>query len=226
MSAASSLKAGGRKTAHRNLAPFLSFDEALLKEMIPEGAVHTYRSGCVIIHEGDTTDSLYVILSGRVKVYISDENGKEFMLGAIEPGDYFGEIALDGGSRTASIMTTEKCRLFVVPSARVRTLIERHPDFSHDLIGRLLRKIRSLADSVHNLALMNVYCRIIKFLDEHATAREDGCIATERVTQQEIAACVGASREMVSRTLADLANCGYITIENKRIIVLKKLPGH
>lgn len=210
----------------QNLIPFMNLDENTLKEMIPQGMVRTYPKGSIIIHTGDISDSLYVILSGRVKVFISDEDGKEFILSTISPGDYFGEVALDGGPRTASIMTLEACRFFIIPKTEVKALIEHHSDFARDLIGRLISKVRNLTDSVHTLALMSVYCRLLKFIEEHATQREDGRPATERLTQQEIAARVGASREMVSRIITDLTNCGYISVENRRIIVHKELPEH
>ena len=210
----------------QNLTPFLNLDESVLKELIPQGVVRTYPKGSIVVHTGDLSDSLYVILSGRVKVFISDDDGKEFILSTISPGDYFGEVALDGGPRTASIMTQEVCRFFIIPKVEVKALIERHPDFARDLIGRLIRKIRNMADSVHNLALLSVYCRLLKFIEEQAAQREDGSLATERLTQQEIAARIGASREMVSRIISDLTNCGYISVENKRIIVHKKLPEH
>jgi len=207
-----------------NLIPFLNLDENALKEMIPQGVVRTFPKGSIIIHAGDISDSLYVILSGRVKVFLSDEGGKEFILSTISPGDYFGEVALDGGPRTASIMALEACRFFIIPKFEVRELIKHKPDFAHDLIARLIRKLRNLTGSVHNLALMSVYCRLLKLIEEQAVQREDGRLTTERLTQQEIAARIGASREMVSRIITDLANCGYISVENKRIIVHKQLP--
>lgn len=89
----------------QKLIPFLNFDEKLLKEMIPQGIVHSYPKGSIVVSAGDLSDSLYVVLSGRVRVFLSDENGKEFILSTIGPGDYFGEVALDGGPRSASIMT-------------------------------------------------------------------------------------------------------------------------
>jgi CRP/FNR family cyclic AMP-dependent transcriptional regulator len=213
-------------TTEQNLFPFLDLDEQVLKEMVPQGVVRSYSKNTLIIQEGDISNSLYVILAGTVKVFLSDENGREYVLGLIGRGDYFGEVALDGGPRSASIMTQDACRFFVIPKTEVKTLIESHPDFSRDLIGRLIRKIRSLADSVHNLALLNVYCRLLKFIEEQALPREDGRVSTERLTQQEIAGRIGASREMVNRILTDLSNCGYISVESKRIFVHKKLPEH
>ena len=208
------------------IVPILNFDENLLKEMIPQGVVRSYPKGRIIISVGDLSDSLYVILSGQVKVFLSDENGKEFTLNTIGPGDYFGEVALDGGPRSASIVTQEPCQFFIIPKTEVRALVEHHPDFARDLIGRLIRKVRSLADSVYNLALLSVYCRLLKFIEERAVRREDGRIATGRLTQHEIATSIGASREMVSRLINDLSNCGYISIENKQIVVHAKLPEH
>jgi CRP/FNR family cyclic AMP-dependent transcriptional regulator len=212
-----------KKPVPHDVVPFMNFDEMMLKELVPQGKVVNFKKGTVILREGDMSSSLYVILSGYVKAYISDENGKEFTLGFIEPGDYFGEVAMDGGPRSASITTVDTCRLFVIPKADVKILIERHPDFSRDLIGRLIRKIRNLADSVHNLALMNTYYRLAKFITENATKDADGRTITRRMTQQDIAAHIGVSREMISRIISDLTNCGYIVIENKRIIVLRDL---
>lgn len=207
-----------------HIIPFLNLDESALKEMVPQGTVRTYPKECIILNEGDLSDSLYVIINGRIKVFLSDDNGKEFVLNTIGPGDYFGEVALDGGPLTASIMTQNACRLFVIPNTKIKSLVECHPGFSRDLIGRLLRKIRGLAGSVHNLAFMSVYCRLLKFIEEQAVEREDGRISTEPLTQQEIAVRIGASREMVNRIITDLTNCGYISVENKRIVVHTKLP--
>ncbi len=209
-----------------SLFPLLQLDESALRALIPQGATHSYPKGCVVIQEGDLTDSLYIILSGRVKVFLSEEGGKEYVLSVIGTGDYFGEVALDGGARSASIMTLETCRFFIVPKADVGTLIEQHPDFARNLIGRLIRKVRNLSDSVHSLALLSVYRRLLRLIDEQAMPREDGRRITERLTQQDIAARVGASREMVSRLIADLSNCGYIAIENKCVVVLRDLPEH
>jgi CRP/FNR family cyclic AMP-dependent transcriptional regulator len=209
--------------AHETIFPFLDLDERELKTLIPQGRVRSFPNGSIVIHQGDLSDSLYVILTGRVRVFISDEDGREFVLSTIGPGDYFGEVALDGGPRSASIMTKEACRFFVIPKAEVSALIERHPDFARNLIGRLIRKLRSLSDSVHNLALLSVYWRLMRFIDEHAVLRPDGTRVTERLTQHDVATRIGASREMVSRIMTDLCNCGYICVQGKRVVVLRDL---
>lgn len=197
-----------------------------MRELVPNGAVRTFHKNMVVINEGDLSDSLYVILSGRVKVFMSNEEGKVFVLNTIEQGDYFGEIVLDGGPRTASVVTQEESRFFIIPRAEVEGLIERDTAFARDLISRLIRRIRSFADSVRSLALKDVYGRLARFIEENAVAAESGHIIPARLTQQDIAERIGASREMVSRIMTDLTTGGYISVENKQISIHKKLPSN
>ena len=88
-------------------APFEGLDEGALQKLAPGGAVRSYARNVIVVSEGDATDSLYVVLSGREKAFVSDENGKEITVNTIGAGDYFGELVLDGGARSASIMTLE-----------------------------------------------------------------------------------------------------------------------
>jgi len=206
--------------------PFAHLEEDALRELAPHGAVRSLPKNVVVVTEGDATDSLYVVLSGRVKAYVADENGKEVVVNTIGAGHYFGELVLDGGPRAASIMTLEPCRFFVIPRADVEGLLERNPVFARDLIYTLIGKVRTLTDSVRDLALKDVYARLVKFIDEHAVEQGGARVIPERLTQHDIAARIGGSREMVSRIVKDLTAGGYISIEAKHIIVLKKLPAH
>lgn len=208
----------------RDPAPFVDLEESALRQMVPQGAVRSFPKNAVVLNEGDLTDSLYVILSGRVKVFMSEEDGKEIVLNTIDTGDYFGEIVLDGGPRSASIMTLEPCRFFVIPRADVEGLIEQNPAFARDLIARLIRKVRSLAGFVRTLGFKDVYGRLVSFLEQNAVEQDGRRQVPERLTQQEIAARIGASREMVSRIFKDLSAGGYIEIDNKRIVLRRKLP--
>lgn len=208
------------------LKSFERLDEAHLKEMAPNGVTRAYPAKTVIVNEGDLTDSLYVVLAGRVKIFMSDEKGKQVVLNVIKEGDYFGEVVLDGGPRSASVATLEPCRLFVIPQHDVRGLAERNPAFAHDLIVRLIGRVRSLADTVRSLALKDVYGRLAGFIESQAVEHDGQCVVRDRLTQNDVAARIGASREMVSRIFKDLAAGGYISIEGKRIAVLKKLPAH
>jgi len=203
-----------------------SLTETELRALSSHGAVKSFQRHTVIVSEGDETDSLYVILSGRVKVFVADELGKEVVLGTQGPGEYFGEMVLDGGPRSASVMTLEASRFVVIPLRKVREFLRDQPDFSIRLIEKLIRRIRSLTASVKNLALMDVYGRVARLLLE--LAEDDGgtLVVREKLTQQDIASRVGASREMVSKILNDLATGGYLSIAKKRITIHKVPPRH
>ncbi len=205
--------------------PFANLSEAALRELAPGGTVRTFPKGAVLVNEGDATDSLYVLLSGRVKAYVSDEDGAELVLNTIDAGDYFGELVLDGGMRSASVMALEPCRIFVIPRGDVEGLLERNPAFARDLMRKLIGRVRSLTNKVLDLALKDVYGRVVRFIDEHAIERDGMRMVPERLTQHDIAVRIGGSREMVSRIIKELSAGGYISIDSKRIIVHKKLPA-
>lgn len=211
----------------RNTAgPFANLDEVELRALAPHGVTRNFPKSAVVVNEGDATDSLYVLLEGRVKACVSDEAGKEMVLQVVESGDYFGELVLDGGPRSASIVTLEPCRCFVIPRGDVEGLLERNPAFARDLIYRLIGMVRGLTDKALDFARKDVYSRFVKFVDEHAVERDGERLVPERLTQHDIAARIGGSREMVSRIVKDLSIGGYISVEDKRITVHKKLPSH
>lgn len=206
-----------------NFTSRVNLDEQTLRRLVPEGTVRTWPRGVIIVCEGDFTDAIYVVLSGLVKVYMSDEDGKEVILNVIGPGDYFGEFVLDGGPRSASVLTTEPTRLFMIPRQALEGLITGNPEFARDLIERLIRKVRSLAGTVRDFALRDVYGRLVAFINSHALER-DGRRVMDRMTHQEIAAHIGSSREMVSRIFKELTTGGYIEVESRQIVVMRKLP--
>lgn len=210
----------------RGNSPFDHLDETSLRELAPHGAARTFPRHAVVVNEGDETDSLYVLLSGRAKVFITGDDGREVVLSTIEAGDYFGELVLDGGPRSASVMTLEPCRLFVISHGDVEGLLEANPQFARDLIERLIGKVRSLTTKVRDLALKDVYGRFVRFAEENAVELDGERVVPERLTQHDIAARIGGSREMVSRIFRDLVAGGYIAIDTKHIRILKKLPAH
>ena len=205
--------------------PFANLDEGALRVLAPHGAVRSFSKNAVVVSEGDETDSLYILLSGRVKAFVSEEDGREVVLSTVGVGDYFGELVLDGGPRSASIMTLEACRLFVIPRGDMEGLLERNPLFAGHLIHMLIGRVRSLVKKVGDLALKDVYGRFAKFVDENAIERNGARMVPERLTQQDIAARIGGSREMVNRIVKDLTAGGYISVDAKQITVHKKLPA-
>jgi CRP/FNR family cyclic AMP-dependent transcriptional regulator len=198
--------------------------EEVLRRIAAAGGIRHYPAHAVLINEGEQTDTLFIILSGRVKVYASSAAGKEVILAIRGVGDYVGELAIDGGVRSASVMTLEPSTCSVVSGADLRQFIAMHPDFALHLIHQLIRRLRQSADSVKSLALESVYGRIVKLLEDLAEPFGDVHVIPERLTQQDVAERVGSSREMVSRIFKDLQTGGYIDITNGRITILKRPP--
>ena len=203
-----------------------TLSDADLMAVGSHGVARTYPKNTIIVSEGDRTDSLYVILEGRVKVYVSDDAGHEVLLLTQGPGEYFGELVLDEGPRSASVMTLEPARFLVVPKKDFRDFVVRNPAFALSLNEKLIARVRSLTASVKSLALMDVYGRVARLLLELAEERDGGMVITQRLTQQDMASRIGASREMVSRILKDLSVGGYLTQSRTGIVLHRKPPEH
>ena len=197
-----------------------------LEALSASSIVRSYPKNTVIINENDHADSLYVIESGRVKVYCSDKNGKEFVMNTLTVGDYFGELALlDDDKRSASVRTMDKSGFCIIYKEDFNEVMEQHPNIAKTLISNLTRRVRKLTKDVKALALQDVYGRVTNVLTSLSDQREDGsAIIPEKLTQQDIADRVGASREMVARILKDLTIGEYIRFEGRNIILNGKLP--
>jgi CRP/FNR family cyclic AMP-dependent transcriptional regulator len=188
------------------------------------GTVRVYPKNTILVHEGDKSDQLYVVLSGKLKVFLSDGEGREITIDILGPDQYFGEMALEGEPRSASVMTMEASRLSVLERSQFRHFFATNPEAAYWLYLALVRRARNLTKSVGGLALLDVYGRVARLLLDNAT-EESGClVVSERITQQEIARRVGASRETVSRILTDLREGNYITTEDNRIKIQQHLP--
>ena len=186
--------------------------------------VRTFPKNTIVVTEGERSDSLYVILSGRVKVFVSDEHGKDLVLNVEGPGEYFGELALDEGPRSASVGTLEPCKMAVIANDVLRGFLASHPEASVLLIRGLIGRIRHTTESLKDLALLDVYGRVAKLLLELAREADGRLVIDERLTQQDIADRVSASREMVSRILKDLTTGGYIANEGGKIVIQRRPP--
>jgi CRP/FNR family transcriptional regulator, cyclic AMP receptor protein len=198
---------------------------AELEEIAAHAVAREFRERTVLLTEGDESDSLYIILEGRVRAYVSDGEGREAVLSVMGPGEYFGEVAFDEGPRSASVITMEPCRLLVVPRAEFADFIHRSPAFATHFIYRLIGRIRTLTDNVRSLALMDAYGRVARLLLESSVTRDGVQAVPERLTHADIASRVGCSREMVSRIFKDLVQGGYIAVEPGRIVIHRKPPA-
>ena len=198
---------------------------ASLRGLAVHGDVRHYRKGTIVIHEGDTGDTVFILLCGRVKVYCTDARDKEITFGLFGPGEYFGEMALDGGPRSASVITQEPCDCAVISRLRLLSFIAQHPEFAVELLSKVIRRLRLATRDARNLAFIDVYGRLTQCLQDLASLQPDGTRRiAERITHLEIASRVGCSREMVSRILKDLESGGYVRMVDRRIVLVGKLP--
>jgi CRP/FNR family cyclic AMP-dependent transcriptional regulator len=166
-----------------------------------------------------------VILSGRVKVYASSTAGREFVISFHGPGEYVGEMMLDGSPRSASVITVEPTTCAIVNRQSLRDFLLAHPDFALNLIFKLIHRVRVTTESVKSLALSDVYGRLARLLTTLARSAPDGrTLVPEKLTHQEIADRVGASRDMIGKLMKDLVAGGYLAVEDRTIVLLKKLP--
>jgi CRP/FNR family cyclic AMP-dependent transcriptional regulator len=196
-----------------------------LKAISAHGVVRAYPKQAVIVNDGDSSNSLFVVLEGRVKVYVADAAGHEVVLTTMGPGEYFGEMALDGRPRSASVMTLVPSRFLIVSGEEFRQFLARHPAFALSLIEKLIDRLRAVTQDVKSLAFMDVYGRVARLLLELAEEQDGRMIIAERLTQQDIASRVGASREMVSRILKDLSSGGCITHSRSGIVLHRRPPA-
>jgi CRP/FNR family transcriptional regulator, cyclic AMP receptor protein len=199
--------------------------DPFVRELAALGRLRSYPKNTVFITEGDSSDSVFVVLAGRIKIFLSDTEGHEMILDTQGPGEYVGEMALDGNPRSASVMTMETTIFSVVSRDPIREAIRRNPDFALDMISKIIDRARLATNSVKDLALLDVYGRVARLLLNMAVEKNGKLEIPEKLTQQEIAERVGASRDMVSRIFRDLTAGGYITVESRYITINKKPPA-
>lgn len=210
----------------RSIPLFEGVAEAELHALAECTVTRSYPKQAIIVSEGDDTDSLYLILAGRVKVYLSDEAGKELILAIKGPGQYFGEMVLDSQPRSASVMTLEPSQFAILSRADFKAFLLRHAEVALQLIENLIRVARGLTHNVRSLAMLDVYGRVARILLELAVDQGGGkLVIPEKLTQKDIAARVGASREMINRILRDLTTGGYVTLEGGRITINRAPPA-
>lgn len=203
---------------------FAGLDAEALAMVERHATPRSVRKNTVVIQRGDDSSSLYVVLAGRLKVCVSDDQGKEVILNTLGPGDHFGELAILGDMpRTATVVSLEDSRLITLTRTAFLELVRAQPDIALAVIRSLIARVSQLTDQVGRLALGDVYSRVRDLLTTQAV-EEDGQLVTGRFTQSEIAQMVGSSREMISRIFKDLREGGYIRLDDRRVTILKKLP--
>lgn len=203
---------------------FDGFDATDIENVASQTVIRQFPKNTVIVSQGDDTDSFYVILQGKVDVFLHNDKGKEIIINTLTECESFGELAPLGGiPRQASIITTEDSIFGVISRQVFMDTLLTKPTVSMRIIDLLIGRIQDLTEEVSSLALEDVYNRVVRILYKHADEVGEKLV-TEKLTQQDIASRVGATREMVHRILKELKTGGYISIEGKHITIEKKLP--
>lgn len=198
-----------------------------LRQLAQRGEVKHFRKQQRLIEEGTHGDTLFVILAGRLRAYSADERGREIVYGIHGPGEYLGEMSLDGGPRSASVVAEEAAVCAVITRHTLLQHIAAHPGFALELIGRVIRRARLATQSARDMALLDAYGRVVRLLESLAETQPDGSRRiSERLTHAEIAARVGCSREMISRLMKDLERGGYVQTAADGSRTIQALPAH
>ncbi len=199
-------------------------DEADRKSLASNAVTRKFRRNTIVLSAGDNGNSLYVVVSGSVKIYLDDERGREHVLRRVVAGGCFGELSmLSEGTRAANVATLETSRIALISRVDFMAYLHRNPENSLKIIQSLVQRIREMTEDVSSLALQDVYGRLTKIIIRSAGRQGGGCL-TEPMTHREIASRIGSSREMVTRIISDLRTGGYISTDKKRIRIEKPLP--
>ena len=199
---------------------FATISEEQLRMLTTMVTRRSASRNTTIMSSGDATDSLYIVLSGRLKVMMSDSEGKEVILAILGPGEFFGEMGLiDDEPRSASVVTIEPCELLSIAKRDFKRVLTENSEMAMAVMRGLVRRLREADRKIGSLALLDVYGRVARLLLDMAENVNGEKIVTKRLPKQDIAKMIGASREMVSRVMKDLQTGGYIEMRGSNIVL-------
>ena len=199
---------------------FASFPDDQLRLLTPVITRRSLPRSTTVMASGDPTDSLYIVLSGRLKVMMSDAEGKEVILSILGPGEFFGEMGLiDDAPRSASVVSIEACELLSIAKRDFKKSLAENFEMAQAVMRGLVRRLRDADRKIGSLALLDVYGRVARLLLDMSETVDGEKIVTKRLPKQDIAKMIGASREMVSRVMKDLQMGGYIEVRGSNIVL-------
>ena len=203
---------------------FAGLDDAALASLERIAVEKQFPKESVIVSQEDRGDALFVVTCGKVKVVLYGKSGREVILSVFKPGDFFGEMSLlDNQPRSANVIAVETSTLLVLERAAFADHLAAHPNVAIAVLAEMSRRLRRADAIIGNLALLDVYGRVARFLRELAKADGEvsagSLVIRQRPTQQEIASMIGTSRETVSRALSEFQRRGFVEVTGRRIIL-------
>ena len=214
------VNAGAGLTLLKKIPLFAGLPDAQLEQIARMAVSRKVVRHTTIVFVGDSTDSLFVIVSGSAKVLNRDAEGNEVILTLLGSGECFGEMGLiDGSPRSADVVANENCELLVIAKTDFTSVLAGNVELCLNIMKSLVLRLREANRKIESLALMDVYGRVAKLLLDFSVEENGVRVIRRKVTKQDMAKMVGASREMVSRVMKDLERSGYIRIEPGRIVL-------
>jgi CRP/FNR family cyclic AMP-dependent transcriptional regulator len=208
-------------TALRTLPIFEMLDDDSLRPLTRVAVLRHVPRHTVVLNAGDCTDNIYFVLSGALKVQISDQEGREVILSMLGPGELFGEMGvLDDHPRSATVLAVEPSDVVVIGQADFKRCLAENPDVSLFIMRNLTKRLRLADRHIESLALLDVYGRVARLLLEAAEDVDGRKVVTHKISKQDIAKMIGASREMVSRVMRDLLAQGLIQERAGQLILV------
>ena len=203
---------------------------ASLARLARRGVVHPYRKGSTLISEGERGDTIYIILSGRLRAYSTNlQQDREITYGTYGVGEYMGELGLDGGLRTASVEALEASVCAVVTRTTLQAHLAEHPEFGLELLAKVIARARAATLTARQMVLNDVYGRIKLLLESRVQGAAAGAVGgwsdAERISQGEIASRVGCSPSMVSKVLKELEVGGHLDTRGFSLRLKLPLPA-
>jgi CRP/FNR family transcriptional regulator, cyclic AMP receptor protein len=207
--------------------PLFSMLNAAQGEGVAQAVIkRRFKRGESIVEQGKKSNALFIILTGRARVYTADARGREVILATMNPGDYIGEMSLiDNEPHSASVRAEVQTDVLMLGRTDFARCLPENSSMAYTVMKNLVQRLRSADRKIESLALMDVYGRVARSLIEAAQTDDHGIITIrDKVSRQDLAKMVGASREMVSRVMKDLEDRGYIeTMPNGSVIIKERL---
>jgi len=209
----------------QNIPLFSGLGDAELHTLFDHTSVRSFPKNSVVINDGDESNSLYVIVSGKVKVFLMNDKGKEIILNYQSAGEYFGELSLlDQVCRSASVITLEPCQFIIITKTDFMRCISLHPEIALRVMRDLTARLRELTDEVKGFALLDVYGRLTRVLLKLAEMKDGELVIEQPPSRKDLANMIGSSREMTTRIIKSLEEGGYISTQNKTMVIHGQLP--
>ncbi len=216
------MEADNKTSYLKQVTLFANLSDDALHELTNVAKHRTFRSSEVIFHRDDPGQVLYVIKEGKVKICLISPDGQEISLVVFGKGECFGELALlDGLPRSADAVAVERVECFTLQRSDFHNAIMKNPTIAIQVLEVISKRLRNTNEQVEDLIFLDVYGRVAKKLLElselHGTKVEDGIRIEFRMTQQELASMVGASRESVNKVMGYFTDKQYISTDKHRI---------